>query len=65
MIQKKQQPPVNQWEQAEPSAFHPNTSTLQQKINEVERRSLKNVEVLRNNQKKLSSKITGIEFFLV
>lgn len=63
-IQKKQQQSVNQWEQPDPSGFHQNTATLRQKIDEVERRSLENVKALRNNQKKLTSKMNALEFFL-
>ena len=64
LLQKKNQPSANQWEQPDPSGFHQNTATLQHKVNEVERRSLENVKVLRSNQKKLTSKINAIEFFL-
>ena len=64
LIQRKQQQSGNQWEPPEPSGFHINTSTLQQRINEVERRSLKNDETLKDHQKKLASKINAMEFFL-
>lgn len=63
-IQKARQQSQQQEDLPASSGFHINALSLQQKINQVERRFLKNEENLRSHQKKMQSKINAIEFFL-
>ncbi|MDJ0600432.1 MAG: hypothetical protein QNJ37_16525 [Crocosphaera sp.] len=63
-LNKKQPPSNNQWDDSQISGFNLNSATSQTDLKELERRWLKDSEVIRNHQKKLQSKLNAIEFFL-
>lgn len=64
VVRNKHKNQTNQWDASEPSGFGLNSTGLNTNTQELERRWLKDSEVIRTHQKKLQSKINTIEFFL-
>ncbi|MDJ0661569.1 MAG: hypothetical protein QNJ42_19090 [Crocosphaera sp.] len=63
-LNKQQRPPSPQWDNSDNSGFNLNSTAVQSEVKELERRWLKDSQIIRNHQKKLQSKINAIEFFL-